>query len=74
VNPTISIKLTDNWVEFNLRFVIDYKTRRTTKTNLFQDLIKAFDATNGKVTLASATFDIVGMPEIKVDMKSSTAQ
>ena len=74
VNPTISMKLTDNWVEFNLRFVIDYKTRRTTKTLLYKELIEAFDATKGKVVLASATFDIVGMPEIKVDMKSNSVK
>ena len=30
VASTLSLKLTDNWIEFNLRYVVDYKKRRFT--------------------------------------------
>lgn len=68
--PTLTLKLTDNWVEFNLRYVVDYKKRRITKHQLFDTLQKALEATQGKVALASATFEIVDLPELKVNVKN----
>ncbi|MDX1683992.1 MAG: mechanosensitive ion channel [Saprospiraceae bacterium] len=69
VEPTLTVELTDNWIEFNLRFVVDYKMRRSTKDRLFRDIHSAIEQTNGKVELASATHEIVGVPDIKVDLK-----
>jgi small-conductance mechanosensitive channel len=68
--PTLTLKLTDNWIEFNLRYVVDYKKRRITKHQLFETLQKAIEATQGKVALASATFEIVDLPELKVNVKN----
>ncbi|MGB5229158.1 MAG: mechanosensitive ion channel domain-containing protein, partial [Eudoraea sp.] len=28
VEPTLAITMTDNWIEFNLRYIVDYKKRR----------------------------------------------
>lgn len=67
--PLISLVANDNWVEFTLRFVVSYKKRRVTKTELFSKILTAIEATNGEIKFASATFDIVGVPEIKVSMK-----
>ena len=69
VDPLLTISLNDNWIEFNLRFVVDYKNRRSTKHQLFMDIYRAIEQTEGKVALASATFEVVGLPELKVDLK-----
>ena len=69
--PTLTLKLTDNWVEFNLRYVVDYKMRRITKHKLFDTLQKAIEATQGQVVLASATFEIVDLPELTINVKNS---
>ncbi|MCW5520563.1 mechanosensitive ion channel [Aureitalea sp. L0-47] len=69
VEPTISIKLTDNWIEFTLRYVVDYKKRRLTKSALFKQINEGLQATEGKVSLASATFELVGLPEVQLDIK-----
>ena len=69
VEPTLTLKLTDNWIEFNLRYVVDYKKRRITKDKLFKDIYSAIKKTNKKVTLASTTFEIVGIPDVSVDLK-----
>lgn len=66
VEPTLAIKLNDNWVEFNLRYIVDYKKRRLTKHILHDDILKAFRKTNGKVVLASATIELIKVPEIKI--------
>jgi len=68
VNPTLAITLTDNWIKFNLRYIVDYKKRRLTKHILNEKLIKAFEDTNGKIMLASATFEVVKIPDLKINI------
>ncbi|QXP58351.1 mechanosensitive ion channel family protein [Olleya sp. HaHaR_3_96] len=66
VEPTLATTLTDNWIQFNLRYIVDYKKRRVTK-HLLNDMIrKAIEATNGKVILASATVELIKIPEIEI--------
>ncbi|MEO6290449.1 MAG: mechanosensitive ion channel domain-containing protein [Ginsengibacter sp.] len=64
--PMVSLIANDNWVEFTLRFVVNYKKRRATKTQLFTKILKEVDATNGEIKFASATFQLVEAPEIKI--------
>ena len=66
VEPTLAIKLTDNWIEFNLRYIVDYKRRRMTKHRLNELINNAFEETGGKVLLASATFELVHIPIMNV--------
>tara|TARA_R110001583_G_scaffold74038_1_gene205328 strand:+ start:11231 stop:12169 length:939 start_codon:yes stop_codon:yes gene_type:complete len=65
---TLTLKLTDNWIEFNLRYVVDYKKRRITKNKLFSDILSEINKTDNKVMLASTTFEVVGLPNLKVDL------
>ena len=66
VEPSLAIKMTDNWVEFNVRYIVDYKKRRFTK-NILNELIgKEIEKTNGKVMMASATFEIVKIPDLNI--------
>lgn len=67
VEPTLAITLNDNWVQFNLRYIVDYKKRRYTKHLLQEEIGKRIQATDGKVILASATFEIVKIPTLKVN-------
>ncbi|WP_372793095.1 mechanosensitive ion channel family protein [Lutibacter sp.] len=67
IDATVTFKLTDNWIEFNLRYVVDFKKRRITKNELFKDILREINKTSGKVTFASATFEIVGMPNLTIN-------
>ena len=69
VDPTLAITLTDNWIQFNLRYIVDYKKRRATKHILNDKIHKEVEKTNGKVALASTTLELIKIPEIKVNMK-----
>ncbi|NJO24534.1 MAG: mechanosensitive ion channel family protein [Bacteroidia bacterium] len=64
--PLVSLIANDNWVEFTLRYVVSYKKRRATKTELFTKILKQIEATSGEIKFASATFHLVEAPEIKV--------
>lgn len=68
--PMVSLIANDNWVEFTLRYVVNFKRRRTTKTELFSKILKMADATNGEVRFASATFHLVEAPEFKVKISN----
>ncbi len=69
--PMVSLIANDNWVEYTLRFVVSYKRRRTTKTELFSRILKEVESSNGEIKFASATFHLVEAPEIKVVMSKS---
>lgn len=67
-SPMVSLVANDNWVEYTLRYVVDYKLRRATKTELFTKILTAIEATNGEIKFASATFQLVEGSELKLKM------
>jgi small-conductance mechanosensitive channel len=70
IKPTLTLKLTDNWIEFNLRYIVDYKKRRGTKNELFSNINNKINETKGAIIIASATFEVVGIPNLMVDLKN----
>ncbi|MBL7472361.1 mechanosensitive ion channel family protein [Robertkochia sediminum] len=66
VEPTLALTMTDNWIRFNLRYIVDYKKRRSTKDLLYTLIGEAFEKTNGKVVLASATVEIIRIPKLDI--------
>ena len=66
VDPTLAITITDNWTQMNLRYIVDYKKRRYTKHLLNEEIGRKIRETNGAVTLASETFEIVSIPSVNV--------
>lgn len=70
IEPTIAVRLTDNWIELNLRYITDYKKRRATKHLLYDSIEKSIQQTGGKVTLASTTLQLLKIPEVNVNVKN----
>jgi hypothetical protein len=70
LDPTLAINLTDNWVQLNLRYITDYKLRRKTRHELFQEIELAIIKTAGKVVLASATLQLLKIPPIDINVKN----
>lgn len=69
VDPTLAITLTDNWIQFNLRYIVDYKKRRFTKHMLNDEIHNKIKKTKGRVTLASTTLELIKIPEVKINLK-----
>ncbi|WP_282133047.1 mechanosensitive ion channel family protein [Cellulophaga baltica] len=67
--PSIAINLTDNWVAINLRYITDYKRRRATKHELLELIQKEIKATQGTVSFASTTLQLLKIPEVDVQLK-----
>lgn len=53
----------DNWIEFSLRYIVDFRARREVKDALFTRLLEEIKKHKGVIELASETFEIVGEPQ-----------
>lgn len=74
VDPTIAITLTDNWIQFNLRYIVDYRKRRYTMNLLQEKIGIEIRNTNGEVILASSTFELVHVPELKIGLRPESKE
>ncbi|MCJ7716693.1 MAG: mechanosensitive ion channel family protein, partial [Anaerolineales bacterium] len=67
VNPLVTMTANDNWMEFTLRYVVDYKARRGTKDQLFESILNQIEESSGQVKVASTTLQLVDLPTVKID-------
>jgi hypothetical protein len=66
VEPLVTLAANDNWMEFTIRYVVDYKRRRITKDQLFTRVLEEFEKTEGCLAIASTTVQLVDSPVIDV--------
>ncbi len=67
--PIVTLVANDNWIEFTIRYVVNYKKRRITKDQLFTSLLNKIKQTEGKVQLGSATFELTALPPLSIHVK-----
>jgi small-conductance mechanosensitive channel len=63
VTPSLYTVMTDNWIEMTLRYVVEARQRRAVKAELHRELLIHFEE-EADITVASATFEIVGFPPL----------
>jgi small-conductance mechanosensitive channel len=66
VLPMVTLAVNDNWLEFTVRYVVDYKARRSTRDALFTRILEDIGKTGGGVARASATFELVAGSRLNV--------
>jgi small-conductance mechanosensitive channel len=69
VEPNITLIANDNWLEYTVRYVVNYKKRRITKDQLFTRILEELDQTAGRVSIASMTVHLVETPVFDVQLK-----
>jgi small-conductance mechanosensitive channel len=62
--PRVYWRLTDNWLELTVRFIVPEHGVREIKDAMARRILTAFDA--AKIEIASATFEIVGVPALRI--------
>lgn len=65
VDPKVYLAMTDNWLELTVRFVSEARGVREVKDAMSREILAALDEAG--IGLASATFDIVGLPTIRLE-------
>ncbi|WP_373071926.1 mechanosensitive ion channel family protein [Zeaxanthinibacter enoshimensis] len=71
LEPSLAVKLTDNWMQLNLRYITDYKKRRMTQQDLFERIESVFKVKGQAVYFASTTLQLLKIPEVDVRMHTS---
>jgi hypothetical protein len=67
IKPRVYARLTDNWVEMTVRFLVEERGVRDVKDAMSRQIINALDAAH--IGVASSTYDIVGMPKLQVSVE-----
>jgi small-conductance mechanosensitive channel len=63
--PRVYFRITDNWLELSLRFIARASGTRDMKDKMSREILSAFE--DAGIGIASATYDIVGLPPIRVE-------
>uniref|UniRef100_Q028D3 MscS Mechanosensitive ion channel n=1 Tax=Solibacter usitatus (strain Ellin6076) TaxID=234267 RepID=Q028D3_SOLUE len=66
LNPRVYFRLTDNWVEMSVRFITEDHGIRHVKDAMSREILDEFDQAH--ISIASGTYEIVGLPEVKVHL------
>ena len=69
--PRVYVRLTDNWVEMTVRFLCRDHDIRGLKDRMSREVIANLD--KAKIGIASGTYEIVGLPPIRVDVRGDRA-
>jgi len=71
MNPKVYLRMTDNWVELTVRFLAEDHGVRDLKDAMTRDILTAMDAAG--IGVASATFEVVGLPSLRVERQRPRA-
>ncbi len=64
LEPRVFFRITDNWLELTIRFVVHTHGIRDVKDAMSRAIVEALDGAG--IGIASATYDIVGFPALEV--------
>jgi small-conductance mechanosensitive channel len=69
LSPSVYYRITDNWLELTLRFLVSDRSSREVKDIISRLILKRFD--EEKIGIASTTIDIVAFPKMSLGQTSS---
>lgn len=69
VVPRVFLRMTDNWIECTVRFIVEEHGVRDIKDAITRDLLTEFERAG--IQIASATFEITGLPDLSVKIRPS---
>ncbi len=64
LEPAVFWRITDNWLELSLRFLVPHRGVREIKDRISRDVLAGLEAAG--IGIASATYDIVGFPPVRL--------
>lgn len=64
LEPAVYLRLTDNWLEMSLRFLVGSRGVREVKDRISRQVLGELEGAG--IGMASATYKIVGSPEVRL--------
>jgi small-conductance mechanosensitive channel len=71
VDPRVYWRMTDNWLELTVRFLAPDHGLRQIKDAMSREILAGLN--DAKIEIASGTYEIVGVPPIKVELQRAPA-
>ena len=64
IGPKVYYRLTDNWLELAVRFLVEDRGVRDVKDAMSREILRELEAAG--IGVASATVEIVGLPPVRI--------
>ncbi|MGQ0645494.1 MAG: mechanosensitive ion channel family protein [Elusimicrobiota bacterium] len=58
IDPLVSLRADQNWIEFTVRYIVDYSRRRATKDALFKRILEEVDKSGGRIRIATSSLEV----------------
>jgi small-conductance mechanosensitive channel len=68
LKPRVYLRITDNWVELAVRFLCKTHDIRSLKDKISREILAGLEGAG--IGIASGTYEIVGLPPVKVEMRA----
>jgi small-conductance mechanosensitive channel len=70
IEPMITLAANDNWIQFTIRYIVDYRRRRFVRDRLFTRILEEVDKSGNRIRLASATFELTSLPHLDIQFSN----
>ncbi len=70
VEPIVSLQFDENWITFTLRYIVDYKKRRSTKDKIYTNLLDKIAQYDDIIMIATSTMEIKNIISKEDHMKT----
>jgi len=74
IEPMITLVANNYWIEFTARYFADYRERRWAKDRHYTRILEEVHKSSDHIRLASATFELVGIPSLDVRIQANGAK
>jgi small-conductance mechanosensitive channel len=68
IDPVVTLRADENWIEYTVRYIVDYRRRRATKDRLYTRILEEVDRSQGRLRIATAGFELLSAPALEVDV------
>lgn len=68
IEPILTLRADENWIEYRIRYIVDYRRRSVTKDRLFARILEEVDASEGRMGIATAGFEVISVPPLEMEI------
>ena len=70
IEPMITLRADENWIEFTARYIVDYKQRRSMKNRLYTRILEEIDKSSDRIRIAVTSMELSSSPPLEIKMQN----
>lgn len=67
----VMLSMKEGWAQYSLRYVVEYKKRRSTKDKICTEVLRAIEGSGGEIRLGAPSFEVASFPSLSVNIKNT---